>query len=51
MKLPDKGGAGAGMQGLGETCCADSVVSGLLFKIFYVLPPTVRITASTCRCS
>ena len=51
MKLPDKGGAGAGVQGLGETSCADSVVSGLLFKIFYVLPPTVRVSASASRAS
>ena len=44
FRLPDKGGAGVGVSGLGETSCADSVVSGLLYKICYVLPPT-RATA------
>ena len=42
--LPDKGGAGAGWAGLGETASADVVVAGLLYKIFYVLPPTAAAT-------
>jgi hypothetical protein len=42
--LPDKGGAGAGVTGLGETSSADVIVSGLLYKIFYVLPPTAAAT-------
>ena len=44
FKLPDKGGAGVGVSGLGETSCADSVVSGLVYKICYVLSPTRAAT-------
>lgn len=45
FRLPDAGGSGAGVTGLGETSSADAVVSGgLLYKIFYVLPPTQRST-------
>ena len=44
FRLPDGGGAGLGVSGLGETSCADSVVSGLLYKICYVLPPTRATT-------
>ena len=44
MKLPDQGGAGLGVTGLGETSSADVIVSGLLWKIFYTLPPTQAST-------
>jgi sucrose-6-phosphate hydrolase SacC (GH32 family) len=47
MKLPDKGGEGCGVTGLGETSSADIVLGGgLLYKIFYVLPPTAASTIS-----